>query len=114
MAKLGAMLVLIVSFTKTVIGKSIIGEEPKSIYKTDGKYVFVFGLIVIGVIGFGSLSSLDVLDNNDMKWFWLGFLTLTLSFYSFVEWKFLKGSKEYITSLLALMVGIIFIFIFMF
>ena len=71
MAKLAAMLVLIVRFTDYVAGNLIVGEKRGKIFDTEGKYIYVFGLIVIAVIGFGSLYFLDIdrLDNNAMKWF---------------------------------------------
>ena len=116
MATLAAILVLIVNLTYYVGSYLIVGEKKKNIFKTDGKYTYVFGLIVIATIGFGSISflNIDILDNNDMKWFWLGFLILITGFNSFVEWKFLKDSKEYLVSLIAMIVGTIYILLFMF
>lgn len=116
MAKLGAMMVLVVHLTNYVVGKSIVGEKRKNVFETDGKYIYVIGLTVIGAIAFGSIRffAVDFLNENVMKWFWLVFLILITGFYSFMEWKFLKDSKEYIVPLISMAVGIIFILIFMF
>ena len=111
-----AILALIVSITYYVGGKLIVGDKKKDIFKTNGKYIYVFGYFIISTIGLGSISFLDIdiLDNNDMKLFLIGFLILITGFNSFMEWKFLKDSKEYIVSLIVMIVGTIYILIFMF
>lgn len=106
-------LVIIICLANFIVGRLIVGKERRKIYETDGKYIHIAGLIMIGIVGIWILY--DLLDNAQvMKWFWLLFLTLTVGFQSLMEWKFLKGSKEYIVSLIVLLIGLIYILVFMF
>lgn len=108
------ILVLVVSITNMIAGKLILGEDRKKIYETSGKYIYLWGTIILLTIGFGCLFFLDISDLNVMKWLWLCFSILTVGFYTFLEWMFLKESKEYIVSLIVLTVGLIYTLIFIF
>lgn len=44
------------------------------------------------------------------KWYWIIYLILLLGFQSILEWKFLKNSKQYITTLIFLIFGVIIIY----
>ena len=97
--------------TKNVAGSLIVRGKRKNVFEIETnskyKYVYVIGIIAIVVIGFGSIPFIirDILDENVfMKWFLLGSFIFATGFYSFVEWKFLKDSKEYIVSLITMAV----------
>ena len=108
-------LVLVVSIANAILSKLILGNIRRKVSETEGKYIQRWGLVVIAIIGFSSIFFVfDILDTNVMKWFWLFFLILTVGFHSFIEWKFLRESKEYMVSLIVLMIGVIYILIFMF
>ncbi|SFL98784.1 protein of unknown function [Gracilibacillus orientalis] len=108
-------LALVVSIAYIIVSKLIVGKNKKKISETAGENIQIWGLLIIGIIGICSVFFfLDIFNNNVMKWFWLFFLILTLGFQSFLEWKFLKDSKEYVVSLIVLMLGLIYILIFIF
>ena len=109
------ILVLIVSIANAIVGKLILGSNRRKVSETEGKYIQIWGLVVIAILGICSIFFfVDILDANVLKWFWLFFLILTVGFHSFLEWKFLRESKEYVVSLIVLMIGIIYILLFMF
>ncbi len=108
------ILVLVVSIANLIVSKLIVGGKRRKISETDGKIINILGLIIIATMGICSAFFIDIFDNNVMKWFWLCLLILIVGFQSFLEWKFLKESKDYIVSLIVLLIGIIYIFIFMF
>ncbi|WP_434481737.1 DUF4181 domain-containing protein [Paenibacillus glycanilyticus] len=54
-----------------------------------------------------------VLDitNDYMKWFWLSFFVAAKGFHAILEWKYLKGSRQYLISLILLAVGIVYFYL---
>lgn len=108
------ILVLVVSLANLIVGRLIVGEKRRKVSETYGKVIQMWGLAVIVVVGLGSMFVLDIFDPEIMKWFWLGFLILTVGFQAFLDWKFLKETKEYVVSLIVLLIGLIYIFIFIF
>lgn len=104
------ILALVISIAYIIVSKLIVGKRKRKVSETTGENIQICGFAIIGVIGICSiLFVLDFFDNNVMKWFWLFFIIVTLGFQSFMEWKFLKESKEYVVSLIVLMIGIIYI-----
>lgn len=85
----------------------ILGVEKKKISDTSAKNINRWGRIIILVIALSALPFVVTSDVNTMKWFWIVYLTLLLGFQSFLEWKYLKESKQYITTLIILIVGVI-------
>ncbi|ALX49732.1 MULTISPECIES: DUF4181 domain-containing protein [Lentibacillus] len=109
------ILALVVSIAYIIVGKIIVGNKKRKISDKFGKNIQIVGLVIFGVIGISCiLFVLDISNNDVMKWFWLFFLTITLGFQSFLEWKFLRETREYMVSLVVLMIGLIYILIFIF
>ena len=108
------ILALVVGIANIIVGKLIVGEKRRKISESDGKNIKIIGMVIIAILGFSCLFMLDIFDPHVMKWFWLLFLILTVGFQAFLDWMFLKESKEYIVSLIVLTIGLIYIFIFIF
>ncbi|MCT2536214.1 DUF4181 domain-containing protein [Aquibacillus koreensis] len=107
------ILAIFIAISYNLLRKLLIGEEKKKISETAGKNVYRIGMGIFGLIGILTvIIALDLSDNNSMKWFWSIFITLILGFQSFMDWKFHKNSKEYIVPLIVLVLGIVYIFIF--
>lgn len=109
------ILAVFIGIAYILLNKLILGRNKRKVSKTVGKKIYIWGMVIIGLIGIGSiLFVLDVLNNNVMKWFWVFFIILLLGFQSIMEWKFLKGSKEYLVSIIVLILGLIYIYTFIF
>ena len=108
------ILVLVVSITRMIVSALIVGENKRKVSETDGKYIEIFGTIFLLIISFGSLYFLDFMNPDVMKWFWLCTLTIILGFHTFLEWYFIRESREYEVSLITLVVGIIYTAVFIF
>ena len=108
------ILVLVVSITHYIVGKIIIGKNRKKLSDTNGFIFQISGAIILLFVIFISYSFLDIMNPDVMKWFWLCILIIILGFNAFLEWKYLNGTKEYIVTLIALAVGLIFVLIVMF
>lgn len=114
MAKLAAITVLIIRFSDYVFGKMLIEDRRKNVFQTNGKFLYIIGLMILAVIGFSSLMYLDLLNTDAMKWYWLGLLVIVMGFHILMEWIFIKGSKEYVVSLISLLVGVVAVLLLMF
>ena len=76
----------------------LIGVEKKKISETSGKKVDRWGRGIILVIFLSTLPFV-VTWTNIIKWYWIVYLVLLLGFQSFLEWKYLKKSNQYVTTL---------------
>ncbi|MDQ6423470.1 DUF4181 domain-containing protein [Paenibacillus sp. LHD-117] len=106
------VLVILLALIEITIKKYIIVEEPKKISETTGKNINRW---VKGLLAFISLFILffvlDTTNINTLKWFWLISFLVAMGLHAFMDWMYLKGSKEYMISLIKLAVGLIYIFI---
>ena len=114
MAKFAAITVLIIRFSYYAVGKMFIKDRQKNVFQTNGKFLYIIGLMILAVIGFSSLMYLDLLNIDVMKWYWLGLLVIVMSFHTLMEWIFIKDSKEYVVSFISLLVGVAAVILLMF
>lgn len=102
-------IVVIISFflLEKMVNK-LLGVKKKKISETSGKKVDLLGrriFLVVFLCGIPFFVWADV-----MKWYWIFYLTILIGFESFLEWKYLKNSKQYITTLILLIYGLILIY----
>ena len=103
------MLIILILFLEKIINK-LVGVEKKKISETSGKNVDRWGRGIILVIFLCTLPFVITKDTNVIKWYWILYFFLILGFQSILEWKYLKNSKQYVTTLILLMLGIIFFY----
>lgn len=88
----------------------LFGVEKKRISETSGKRVDLWGRVIILVIFFCFLPFIITKDTTVIKWYWILNLIIFLGFQSFVEWKYLMNSKQYVTTLIFLIISVIIMF----
>ncbi|WP_182201692.1 DUF4181 domain-containing protein [Paraliobacillus salinarum] len=108
------LLPIFVSLSNLILSMLFVGKNKRKVSETAGKSIQLWGLITIGLIGISLIFVLDIQNNNVMRWFWLIFIIIVLSFQSFLEWKFTKETNRYIVSLSVLILSLFYIFIFIF
>ncbi|AXN41955.1 DUF4181 domain-containing protein [Peribacillus butanolivorans] len=102
------IIVLIIwGFLLEKIINKLLGVENKKISATSGKKVDRWGRGIILVIFLCTLPFVITKDTNVMKWYWILHLILLLGFQSILEWKYLKNSKQYVTTLIFLMLSVV-------
>ncbi|UTR12649.1 DUF4181 domain-containing protein [Evansella sp. LMS18] len=102
-----AVIVLIEHFWK----KRLRGDEEVKISDTPGRKMDFWGRVIISVSCIIMLIFVFSLEGTEpIKWFFAVYFLLLYGFQAFMEWKYLKGSKEYIATLTVLAVGLIFVF----
>lgn len=89
----------------------LLGVEKRKISETPGKKVDQWGKGIIAVIFL--CCFLFVVQNKmtlNLKWYWIVYFTINFGFQSFLEWKYLKNSNQYIVTLIFLMLVVILFF----
>ena len=103
------LVILMVLLMEKVIFK-LFGVEKKRISETSGKNIDRWGRSIIFLIVLCTLPFVVVKDINVMKWYLILYFTLSLGFQSVMEWTYLKNSKQYVTTLIYLMLSVIIVF----
>lgn len=110
-----ALMVFILAIIHPFLRKWIVGEKGEKISATDGKNIYIWGNIILALIAISLVFFvLDIYDENTIKWFFLILMIIVFSFQSIIEWKYIKNSKEYAVTLLLLLFGLIYFFLFIF
>ena len=113
----GLLLALVVISILLILGfllekgvNKLLGVEKKKISETSAKSIDRWGRGIILVIALLTLPFIITKDVNIIKWYWIAYFLLLLGFQSFLEWKYLKESKQYVTTLTFLILGVIFMY----
>ncbi|WP_088102951.1 DUF4181 domain-containing protein [Halalkalibacter urbisdiaboli] len=89
----------------------ILGVQKKKVSETPGKIIDRWGRGIILVI---FLSALWFVITNDsdkiLKLFWMTYLALLLGFQAIMEFIYIKDSKQYISTTILLILGLIIIY----
>ncbi|WP_176215085.1 DUF4181 domain-containing protein [Cytobacillus gottheilii] len=97
------LVILILSFSHLPLRKIIFGnEEAEREYgaikaELIGKPLLFLVLIIIFSL---------FIEDHMFKWFFIAFVIVTMGFQTFIDWKYLKGSKQYIVSLVIAVFGV--------
>ncbi|WP_342667338.1 DUF4181 domain-containing protein [Domibacillus robiginosus] len=89
-----------------------LGIEKRKISETTGKNIDRLGRVIILIAFLCTFPFTFALteDLNAMKWYWILYLVLLLGFQGFVQWRYLKNSREYVITLVFLVIGAIAIY----
>ena len=95
--------------TDKLINRLLGIKKKGKIADTPGKYIDYWGraiILVTFLISFLFLVSKDA-NTSVFKWFWLLYWVVIMGFQSLLEWKYLKDSKQYISTLIYLMLFLV-------
>jgi hypothetical protein len=99
---------IISSFLLEKMLNKLLGVKKKKISETSGKKIDLWGRRIFLCVFLCSIPFFVWADV--LKWYSIFYLTILLGFESFLEWKYLKNSKQYITTVIILIYGLIFIY----
>ncbi|WP_139892632.1 DUF4181 domain-containing protein [Bacillus sp. D386] len=95
---------LVVFFVEKLIEKYL-GIKRKFISETPGKRIDRWGRTIIVVIFLSSyFFALTNEVNAILKWNWVLFFTALMGLQTILEWKYIKESKQYISTLISSMI----------
>lgn len=100
------LLALVLVLIQMALKKFICTKEPRKISETPGKHIYMWGIGLLCLTAlFTYFFVLDTTNQNTVSWFWLILFSASMGFHSFMEWRYLKGSKEYIVTLILFAIG---------
>ena len=91
----------------------LLGVEKKEVSETSGKKIDQWGRRIIMILFLSTIpiyTFYALKDTTFIKWYWILYLTALLGFQSVMEWKYLKNSKQYLATLIFLVLGIVFLY----
>jgi dipeptide/tripeptide permease len=100
----------ILVFLLDKILNKLLGIEKKKISETSGRKIDRWGRGIILVIFLCTLPFVITQDTNVIKWYWILYVILVMGFQSILEWKYLKDSKQHVTTLIFLMLSVIILY----
>ncbi|KMY44371.1 hypothetical protein AC622_09010 [Bacillus sp. FJAT-27916] len=98
------IILIILFFIILLIEKTIdklLGVKRKNIAKTNGKKVDQWGRAIIVVIYLVYIVSRAAVTT---EWHFILFLLTLMGYQAILEWKYLRGSKQYLSTLLSSMI----------
>ncbi|WP_375103361.1 DUF4181 domain-containing protein [Paenibacillus sp. RS8] len=107
-------LVLILAFSGFFLRVWIVGPDKEKI-SDDGNELNIKGKLILGLIGLISAIVIMIADGVQgigMKWFWIVFIIIAVGFQSYIDWKFLKHTKQHIVSMILLVEGVVLVYFF--
>ncbi|MFJ7952088.1 DUF4181 domain-containing protein [Lysinibacillus sp. NPDC096418] len=104
MGFLGSLIVLaIFAFLLEKITNKLLGVEKRKISETPGKSIDRWGRGIILVILLCTLPFVFANDIYNTMWYWVFYVTIIWGFQAILEWKYIKNSKQYVTTIILLM-----------
>ncbi len=94
------IILFLVAFSVEKIIDKFWGVKRKSISETPGKRIDRWGRTIIVLI----YLSFIIITKGSNEWQFVLFLTALLGFQTILEWKYLKDSKQYISTLISSMI----------
>ncbi|UOQ47063.1 DUF4181 domain-containing protein [Gracilibacillus caseinilyticus] len=88
------------------ISNKLLGIKPIKIWKNSGGNLDRLGRFIIMFIFLCVLPFL-VWNDINMKWYWITYFTVIIGFRAVLEWLYVRETKQYRTTILSLVVGII-------
>ncbi|AIQ36642.1 hypothetical protein R50345_19570 [Paenibacillus sp. FSL R5-0345] len=107
-------IVLILAFSGFFLRVWIVGPDKEKI-SDDGNELNIKGKLILGLIGLISAIVIMIADGVQgigMKWFWIVFIIIAVGFQSYIDWKFLKHTKQHIVSMILLVEGVVLVYFF--
>ncbi|WP_180349993.1 DUF4181 domain-containing protein [Bacillus sp. D386] len=107
------VILFLVVFLIEKMTEKFLGVKRKKISETPGKSVDRWGRTIIVVIFLvGYFFALTKESFDILKWHWVLFFTAIAGFQVILEWKYLKESKQYISTLISSTISFIFLIFF--
>ncbi|WP_340003977.1 DUF4181 domain-containing protein [Paenibacillus sp. FSL K6-0276] len=105
-------LVIILSFSHLFLRIWIVGPDKEKL-SDDGNELNMKGKLILVLVGLITGIIIMIADGAQgivMKWFWIVIIIIALGFQSFIDWKFLKHTKQHIVSLIVLVLGVVLVY----
>ena len=90
--------------------KKTFGIQSKSISDTTAKKINLFGRIIIVLVFIVFLLPMGIDPNaTEFKWYWLALFIAQWGFQGWLEWMYLRETKQHIISIVYLILSVVFV-----
>jgi Domain of unknown function (DUF4181) len=105
------IILFILFFLLEKVVNKLLGVKRQKISETPGKKIDRWGRGITTVILICIAIPYFIINSNiSWKWYFILLLIFTLGFQAILEWKYIKNSRQYASTLITLIVGLIFMF----
>ena len=105
------IILFILFFSLEKIVNKLLGVKRQKISETAGKKVDRWGRGIIVATFFGiAIPYFMFNDHISWKWYFVLLLIFSVGFQAILEWKYIKNSRQYVSTLIVLMASLIFMF----
>ena len=105
------IILFILFFLLEKIVNRLLGVKRQKISETPGKKIDRWGRGITAVIFFCIAIPYFIINSNiSWKWYFILLLIFTIGFQAILEWKYIKNSRQYASTLIILIVSLIFLF----
>ncbi len=103
----GIFTVVIILLILEKIIDRLLHLEKKKISETSGRKIDLWGRRIILIIFLCLLPFIIEANPHKIKLFFISYLILLLGFQALLEWKYLRPTKQYIKTMIILMLGVV-------
>jgi len=102
------VIVILLIFFRYILKIWIFDEEPKE-YTEEGKEANIWGKLILALIGM--VAGLFIFfmfgaEGNEMKWFFIIIIIISMSYQTFLDLKYLDDSKQYLIPVILMFLGV--------
>ncbi|WP_433944573.1 DUF4181 domain-containing protein [Paenibacillus sp. SN-8-1] len=104
-----AIIAIILSISSYLLRRWIVGTVEVDGISRVGRKAEIWGKVILFLFAIASIVVMvieDRLKGATLKWLMIIAIILAGGFQTFVDWKYRKGSKEYLASLVVLALGV--------
>ncbi|WP_322745738.1 DUF6773 family protein [Paenibacillus donghaensis] len=101
------LVVIIIAISYSILRHYMLGHDREGLWGT-GKKIEIWGKVLLLLAALPIAFSIiyhEGRESQTIKWFWFFLITAVFGFQAVIEWKFLKGYKNYIVSLIMILIG---------
>ncbi|MNV68862.1 hypothetical protein D3C71_1617360 [compost metagenome] len=109
-----AIIVIVLSISSYFLRKWIVGTVEQEELSRAGRKVDLWGKVLLSLIVIACIVSMvveDRLEGAALKWLFILTIIIATGFQAFIDWRYRKGSKEYLASLAILALGVTLAFV---
>ncbi|MBQ4898829.1 DUF4181 domain-containing protein [Paenibacillus sp. Marseille-P2973] len=100
---------ILLAFFHLILRICIVDKEQKELPE-EGKELSIWSKLIFALIGIVAFIIILIADGSDgmaMKWFWMILVVVALGLQAFIDWKYIRASRQHIVSVIVLVLGVI-------
>ncbi len=99
---------ILLAFSHFILRKWIVDKERAELPE-EGKEVNIWGKLILALVGIVAYVIIIIaygVEGMNMKWFWMIIVIMASGFEIFIDWKYIRASKQHVVSFIVLVLGV--------